>query len=88
MGVTQKNLFVLSKMVHTSKKTGNKSCKVSTFNPSNYITSQKDSKFEGFITEDFYIDVALMPKIIVGQENVFDFGVSDFGMNLKVIDIL
>lgn len=88
MGVAQQKLFVMSKMVHTSKKNGSKSCKITTFNPDNYIVSNKDSKFEGFIPEDFYIDLALMPKINVGQENVFDFGLSDYGMNLKIINII
>lgn len=88
MGVAQKKLFVMSKMVHTSKKTGNKSCKITTFNPDNYIISKKDSKFEGFITEDFYLDVNLMQKIVVGGENTFDFGINENGMNLKIIDVL
>lgn len=88
MGVTQKNFFVLSKMVHVSKKSGNKSCKITYFDPTNYIISKKESKFEGFIPSESYIDLNLMDKVNVGTENTFDFGVSDYGTTLKIIDVL
>lgn len=84
----QKKMFVLNKMLHTSKKSGKTSIKVTYFDIENYIKSEKESQFEGFIPNDAYLqDLTQFNDIQCGNENLFTYCMPDFGTQLKLIKI-
>lgn len=84
-GLTR-NVYVISKMIGKSKKTGQSYLQVSYIELDKIINSQKESKFVGFIVKTAFLDVEKYDNVEIGNctaylefnDNFDKFTVVDF----------